>query len=343
MEKQTTATAATMTRPPPPPPLTPPPAAAAPPTRSPMTFEYACKSFFAGGIAGCAAKSVVAPLDRVKILFQTNAPHYSHHRGSWQGVFRAIHEIRGAHGIPGLFQGHSATLLRIFPYAAIKFMANEQYKHLIFPTATPPTPLHSLLAGSLAGVTSVFFTYPLEVIRVRLAFSPHRTTFPQLLRDMYAEPAHMSRVPGKAGKMTNYFRGFMPTVYGMIPYAGVSFMTYDTIKERLRKTRSPLNPDQPLKPWAAHLIAGGLAGMISQTVSYPFEVVRRRMQVSGHYQVDSFEARAYKSTMETASYIYQRNGWRGFFVGLGIGYLKVVPMSMVSFWTYEAVKSAVGI
>jgi solute carrier family 25 protein 16 len=52
----------------------------------------------------------------------------------------------------GLYQGHSATLLRIFPYAAIKFMAYEQLKSIMIPNKESETHLKKFLAGSLAGM-----------------------------------------------------------------------------------------------------------------------------------------------------------------------------------------------
>ncbi|ORZ35764.1 mitochondrial carrier domain-containing protein, partial [Catenaria anguillulae PL171] len=316
-----------------------PPTATTVKKHDPQSWNYVWKTFLAGGIAGCAAKSAVAPLDRVKILFQTNSPHFAHHRGSLSGVFRAALDIRNQHGLGGLFQGHSATLIRIFPYAAIKFMAFEQYKHVIFPKEGRAGPGHQLLAGSLAGVTSVFFTYPLEVIRVRLAFSRDPHSLRSLLKVMWHEKPHVHHPLPKVFPegLANFYRGFLPTVYGMIPYAGVSFATYESTKRHVRDT---------FPGWSnsgTHLVAGGLAGAISQTVAYPFEVIRRRMQVSGQFHVESFEARVYRTTVETARYIWRHHGIKGFFVGLSIGYMKVVPMSMVSFWTYEASKRMLGI
>ncbi|GMF61546.1 unnamed protein product [[Candida] boidinii] len=77
------------------------------------SLEYVVRSGVAGGIAGSAAKTLIAPLDRVKILFQTSNPHYRHLAGSFKGMFSAINLIYKSNGIKGLYQGHSATLLQM--------------------------------------------------------------------------------------------------------------------------------------------------------------------------------------------------------------------------------------
>ena len=47
-------------------------------------------------------------------------------------MYQASKEIYINNGSKGLFKGHSATLMRIFPYAAIKFIAYEQFRHVRF-------------------------------------------------------------------------------------------------------------------------------------------------------------------------------------------------------------------
>ena len=95
---------------------------------------------------------MIAPLDRVKILFQASNPQFLKYTGSWVGVVSAVRDIQRSEGLAGLFRGHSATLLRIFPYAAVKFVAYEQFRAVLVPTA-----LHEgswprrFAAGSLAG------------------------------------------------------------------------------------------------------------------------------------------------------------------------------------------------
>ncbi|OLL25746.1 Mitochondrial carrier protein LEU5 [Neolecta irregularis DAH-3] len=117
----------------------------------PQSLDYVVRTGLAGGLAGCTAKTLIAPLDRIKILFQTSNPHFAKYAGSWAGAIYATKAIYRQDGVWGLYQGHSATLLRIFPYAAIKFIAYEQYRHLLIPNKRLDQGWRRFMAGSLAG------------------------------------------------------------------------------------------------------------------------------------------------------------------------------------------------
>lgn len=336
------------------------------------SYEYLVKSGIAGGIAGCAAKTVVGPLDRVKILFQTQNPQFAKYTGSWAGFPTAVRDIYLQAGMQGLFKGHSATLLRIFPYAGIKFLAYEQIRARIIHSNAQETPGRRFVSGSLAGMVSVFFTYPLEVIRVRLAFETRageRSSLGSIVRKIYGEhAAPTAHNPSNAltatathavEKLTphsglgNFFRGFTPTLLGMVPYAGASFLAHDTMSDIMRwptlapytvlpntgrdETATTSQKPAQLRYWA-ELSTGGIAGFVSQTVSYPLEVIRRRMQVGGVVG-DGHRL----GITEVAKRIYVERGWRGYFVGLTIGYVKVVPMVATSFFVYERAKFYFGI
>lgn len=350
---------------------------------STQSWQYVIRSGTAGGLAACAAKTVVAPLDRVKILFQASNPQFQKYTGSWAGALQAIRDIYRADGTRGLYRGHSATLLRIFPYGGIKFLAYEQVRVLFIRSKEQETPGRRFLAGSLAGCLSVLLTYPLEVIRVRLAWetkSQKRMTVRELCSVIYHEQPpttrvsatglHETAIPRPAAAtieatsaaitsitphsgLANFFRGFTPTLWGMIPYAGASFLTHDAagdlmrrpflapytilpMSERSQKQLAP-NKSPPLRAWA-ELTTGALAGFVSQTLSYPLEVIRRRMQVGGVVG-DGHRLRM----AEVAADIVREKGWRGFYVGLGIGYVKVVPMVATSFFAYERFKVLFGI
>lgn len=314
----------------------------------------------------------MGPLDRVKILFQTRNPQFAKYTGSWAGFPTAIYDIYATAGVRGLFKGHSATLLRIFPYAGIKFLAYEQIRARVIKHRGEETVGRRFVSGSLAGMVSVFCTYPLEVIRVRLAFetrAEQRSGFFDIVKKIYKETppptAHHPTNPVTAtavhvvekvtphSGLSNFFRGFTPTLLGMVPYAGASFLAHDTMSDLMRhpaiaeyttipntgreeSTTTTHKPAQ-LRYWA-ELTTGGIAGFVSQTVSYPLEVIRRRMQVGGVVG-DGHRL----SIAEVARRIFLERGWRGFFVGLTIGYVKVVPMVATSFYAYERGKYYLGI
>lgn len=265
--------------------------------RDKHSFQYIVRSGFAGGIAGCVAKTVVAPLDRVKILFQASNPDFQKYTGTWSGAFKAGTQLYRDGGVRGLFQGHSATLLRIFPYAAIKFMAYDQVHSLLMPTREQETNPRRFLAGALSGIMSVFCTYPLEVIRVRMAFhtrSPNQQitsvppSFTQASKQIYHESVllantHYPRTLIDRFPILKFYRGFTVTIAGMIPYAGVSFLSWGYLRSRVLP---PSKVGHKPPTLIADLTIGAISGVFAQTASYPFEVVRRRMQVGGITQPD---------------------------------------------------------
>ncbi|KAK4050094.1 coenzyme A transporter [Microbotryomycetes sp. JL201] len=326
---------------------------------APDSLEYALLSGLAGGIAGCVAKTSVAPLDRVKILFQTKSPDYARYAGTWTGVFKASKDIYAETGVRGLLQGHSATLMRIFPYAAIKFMAYDKFHIMIMPTPQSETSARRFTAGSLAGVTSALFTYPLELIRVRLAFETHhdkndRASIVRTVRQIYREPPLPMRPPANSSglsatttpvdavastrpSLTHFYRGIFPTLFGIVPYAGTSFVVWGFLKSDVLP-RVLTTETRTRHRAALDLIAGGIAGALGQTTAYPLDIVRRRMQVA---PVMSSGQR--QGFWETAQGVYRSGGWRGFFVGLSIGYLKVIPMNATSFAVWEALKNVFGL
>ncbi|KAI0052354.1 mitochondrial carrier [Auriscalpium vulgare] len=310
------------------------------------TVDHFLRSGLAGGVAGCVAKTVVAPLDRVKILFQASNPDYQKYAGTWSGAFRAGAQIYKDTGMRGLLQGHSATLLRVFPYAAVKFVAYDQVHDFLMPTRAQETNMRRFAAGAISGTISVFFTYPLELIRVRMAFqtrastsgAPPRPTFLGAARHIYAEGAPLpSAAPAVSRQLFHtfpllkFYRGFTVSIVGMVPYAGTAFLTWGFLRQHLLPPSTP-GTKQTGTP-LADLGIGALSGALAQTVSYPFEVVRRRMQVGGLTQPDRWLRLG-----ETVRAVWSRGGLRGFYVGLSIGYLKIVPMNAVSFAVWQGMK-----
>lgn len=168
-------------------------------------------SLFSGALAGAVAKTAVAPLDRTKIIFQVSSARFSA-----KEAYKLIYHTYLKDGFFSLWRGNSATMVRVIPYAAIQFCAHEQYKRLLGGyygfqgKALPPIP--RLIAGSLAGTTAAMLTYPLDMVRARMAVTP---------KEMYSNILHVFvRISREEGLKTLY-RGFTPTILGVVPYAGL--------------------------------------------------------------------------------------------------------------------------
>lgn len=207
------------------------------------------------------------------------------------------------------------------------------------------------------GTTSVLFTYPLELIRVRLAYQTraplttsstlHHHSLSQVIALIYHEGSstrnassvpHPTPVPSPKQSrifysfpLLKFYRGFSVTIIGMIPYSGTSFLAWDFLRAKMYGTDT-----KPSR--MGNLLVGAISGVLGQTVSYPFEVVRRRMQVGGLTQPDRWIG--WRETVKT---VWRQGGWQGFFVGLSIGYLKIVPMTAVSFAVWEEMKGLLKI
>lgn len=198
------------------------------------------------------------------------------------------------------------------------------------------------------GMISVFFTYPLEVFRVRLAFhtksfdQPTSTSLYRSFKEIYHEQANVQQshpLPSNANyfnrfPVLKFYRGFTATIIGMIPYAGVSFLSWGYLRAQFL----PLNEFNRKPTPVADLTIGAVSGALAQTVSYPFEVIRRRMQVGGITRPERWLRWG-----ETMGSIWGASGWRGFYVGLSIGYLKVVPMTAVSYAVWQSGKRLLGV
>lgn len=271
-----------------------------------------------GAVAGGLAKTTIAPLDRTKINFQATNKKFSA-----RYALRFLVECYKTEGLLSLWRGNSATMARIIPYAAIQFTAHEQYKTLLQIDKTDKDTPSSMrfLAGSLAGVTSQFLTYPLDMARARMAVT-RKGTYSSLMEVFV-------KIWKNEGPLTLY-RGLTPTLIGVIPYAGTSFGIYETLKS-YRSAHSDKEKLNPLE----RMMFGAVAGLVGQSSSYPLDIVRRRMQtakVTGN-------GNSYNTIIGTLVKVYREEGLvHGLYKGLSMNWIKGPIAVGISFSTFDTLK-----
>ncbi|GAA47265.1 anoctamin-1, partial [Clonorchis sinensis] len=192
-------------------------------------------------------------------------------------LYRFLESSVVEQGFFSLWRGNTATLSRIFPYAAIQYSAHERYKHALgidLPDMShmrlSDLRLRRFLAGCMAGTTCVVTTYPLDFARARMAVTTSKR---------YHNVIHALRTVTTEEGAWALYRGFIPAILGIIPYSGIAFFTFETLKEyRLNRHMAILKTrPEKLKPFE-NLCCGAFSGVLGQTASYPLDIVRRRMQ-----------------------------------------------------------------
>lgn len=291
------------------------------------------EGFVAGGLAGAVSKTVIAPGDRVKIIFQVDPTR----QFSLQQALHVARNIVKEGGVLALWMGNGATMLRVVPYAAITFMSFEQYhsilRHAIVGSEHPiPGENQTMavtcrfLSGALAGATSTACTYPLDLMRARVAAhagGQYNKQYPSYL-------IAFQQVVKKEGWRSLY-GGLLPTLVGIMPYAGSSFACFETIKHYLVHYQN-LHSDKEIPAWQ-RLIAGGFSGLMAQSFTYPLDIVRRRMQVlPGRY----------RGITHALSEIYREEGVRkGLYKGLTMNWIKGPIAVATSFTINDIVKTRI--
>lgn len=281
----------------------------------------------AGGISGSIAKSSVAPLDRIKILYQTKSRAYPN-----MGVVDTMKAIFKREGVRGLWRGNWSSVVRIFPYAAAQFASHEKYKASLLALSPSGTMFFGghFIAGAAAGMTAVFCTYPLDVVRARLAFQ-----YGAVGEIGYAGIADALKSIFKSeGGFRGLYSGLGPTLYGIVPYAGLNFLAYEEQKSLYFRR----NPERTDIPTATRLVMGAVAGALGQTCTYPLDVVRRRMQIVGLNPNLYGSERYQNGTLNALKTIFRQEGWRALYRGLSLNYIKVAPMVAISFTTFDSLK-----
>lgn len=257
----------------------------------------------AGGVAGGISKTMVAPIERVKLILQTqDASTQIAQDKRYRGIADAFRRIPQEQGVASLWRGNLANIVRYFPTQALNFAFKDKYKR-IFVRHDPRTDFWKFFAGNLAsggaaGATSLAVVYPLDFARTRLAADVGSKG----ARQFTGLTNCVSTIYRKDG-LRGLYGGFGVSVGGIIVYRAAFFGGFDTLKGLF--IADPRNPPILLS-WLLAQTVTTAAGF----VSYPFDTVRRRiMMQAGRGEI------IYTSTLDCWRKIWANEGPRAFFKG----------------------------
>jgi solute carrier family 25 (adenine nucleotide translocator) protein 4/5/6/31 len=276
-------------------------------------------NFLLGGVSAAISKTASAPIERVKLILQTQDSNERIIKSGqrYTGIGNCFQRVVREEGVKELWRGNLANIIRYFPTQALNFAFKDFYKTL-FPKIDPNKDfmkffIQNLASGGLAGGTSLLFVYPLDFVRTRLGADlgkgPAERQFNGVV-DCLTKVVKSDGVPG-------LYRGLTISILGIIPYRAAYFGLYDTGKKQF----PILNQNILLKFMYAQFVTS-----VSGFVSYPFDTVRRRMMMQSGKKGAEIQ---YKGTIDCFVKITKNEGGKAFFKGALSNIFRGVGASMV--------------
>lgn len=264
------------------------------------------KDFAAGGVAAGISKTIVAPIERVKLLLQVqHASKQITKEMQYKGIVDAFVRIPQEQGLRSFWRGNLANVIRYFPTQALNFAFKDKYKQVFLAGVDKKKQFWRFFAGNLAsggaaGATSLCFVYPLDFARTRLAADigkgPADREFTGLVNCLTKT--------FKSDGIMGLYRGFNISVQGIIIYRASYFGLFDTCKGML--------PDPKNTPLIVSFIIAQIVTTASGITSYPFDTVRRRLMMQSGRKGKEI---MYTGTIDCWKKIFKNEGGKAFFKG----------------------------
>ena len=261
--------------------------------------------FMIGGISAAVSKTLVAPIERVKLLLQVqDASQSIKPEDRYNGIGDCFSRVIKEQGFASLWRGNLANVVRYFPTQAINFACKDFYKQYLCPYNPKKQPgmffIGNCASGGAAGATSLCFVYPLDFARTRLAAdvgSGGEREFTGLVDCL--------KKSVQKGGLGGVYNGFGISVVGIIAYRASYFGAFDTGKIVLF---SDFKKASIFYQWGFAQVVTVGAGI----VSYPLDTVRRRLMMNaGKTGADSM----YDGTLDCFKKILKNEGPNAFFKG----------------------------
>lgn len=144
-----------------------------------------------------------------------------------------------------------------------------------------------------------------------------------------------------------FYRGFWPASLGVFTYIGCNFAFYESLRPVfvLYETQDTSNHlGHPSVP--GQILCATTASLASQCISYPFDVIRRRVQLRGAKWHPELTFPTYESTWHCVKLSVEEEGGglrgiRSLYRGLLVNTMKALPTAIISFVSYEKLREGV--
>ncbi|BFZ03037.1 hypothetical protein BsWGS_06076 [Bradybaena similaris] len=289
----------------------------------------------AGAFSGAATRSLVQPLDVLKIRFQLQVePLSSTSSSKYHGMLQAVNCIVKEEGVKALWKGHIpaqvlSVLYGVAQYGSFEILTEEIWCYLPERFTTTYRPLTHSVCGGLSGCVSTAVIHPVDVIRTRFVAQGE----PKIYNSIASAVQIILKEEGVKG----FYRGLLPAAAQVGPQMGFQFGLYAAFNGIWNSSLGlwPATPPESLQS----LICGSGSGLIAKLLVYPLDVVKKRLQVQGFEKArQTFGAvRKYRGLFHCLQVSLREEGFACLYKGLAPSLLKASLVAGANYCIYEQV------
>lgn len=264
---------------------------------------------FIGGGIGAISKTVMAPVERVKLLMQTqdsNPDVLSGKVKKYEGVGDCFRRVSSEQGVKAFWRGNLVNCLRYAPQqgSALAFndFINGAMPKYDKKTQYWGTVAVNLFSGGMAGAVANTICYPFDFARTRLAsdLGGGKAKFNGIM-DCIGQTV-------KAQGISGLYTGWSVTVAGAFVYRAGQLGLFKTIQDL-----NPYKEDKGMVGGVSTFVAVTAARSAIMPFNYPFDTVRRRMMLQSEKPVSE---RMYKGSIDCFTKVMKAEGFKGMYKGM---------------------------
>ncbi|KAJ9086484.1 mitochondrial thiamine pyrophosphate transporter, variant 2 [Entomophthora muscae] len=263
----------------------------------------------------------------------------------YRGIFGTAKTILREEGLTAFWKGNLSAEYLYIAYSATQFFSYRQINDALESSEiVQNSSIRSFLSGASAGLVATSITYPLDLLRTKFVAQDDKNK-------LYTGIKQSIDLVIKREGLVGLYKGLSPTLIQIMPAMGIVFFGFDTIKASLdthlvmHQLLSETYFECPFRqktsyiaPWK-DTIAGALAGLISKTVVFPMDVMRKRFQIQTEKALISpmFHSKNYsevKGSWAMLKKMIQYEGVMSLYKGIVPGLLKGIPSTAVTFGVY---------
>lgn len=282
-------------------------------------LQRTLKDLFAGAVGGVAQVLIGQPFDIVKVRLQTTTQYSS--------ALDAATKIYKNEGALAFYKGTLTPLIGIGACVSVQFGGFHYARRAFEARNLEKTGSGDLsyaqyyAAGAFAGITNTVLSSPIEHIRIRLQTQPHGAA------RLYDGPIDCIKKLTAHEGIRGVYRGTAVTLMREANAYGAWFAAFEYMMNKDAE-RNQIKRDEISTGKVA--LYGGLAGEALWLWSYPFDVIKSKMQTDGFG-----ETQKYRNMRDCFAQTFKAEGLGGFWRGIGPTLLRAMPVSAGTFATVE--------